>query len=139
MKLTIEHLDEFGRHAFLPVKINGKRYRFLLDTGASHTVLDRKFFEKNFGKRKIKKSSSTTTGIHSSGIEASYATLPALQIDRLTLLKTIVGVMCLENINSVYRGLGLKKVYGIIGCDVMITGNAVVDFAHQKITLRHAV
>ena len=54
VKLLITSLDGTGVHVFLNVLVNEKKCRFLLDTGASKTVLDKGWFEKHIGNKKLK-------------------------------------------------------------------------------------
>jgi predicted aspartyl protease len=49
LKLIPVALDEKSYHVFLTFYVDGVKCRFLLDTGASKTVIDKAFAEKTDG------------------------------------------------------------------------------------------
>src|ERR1700741_5325465 len=85
VKIILESLDATGYHLFISVKLNDKRSRFLIDTGASHTVVDKTYFEKNFGSKNLKTVKQATTGLHSSTSESYFGKIKELKIAGTTV------------------------------------------------------
>jgi predicted aspartyl protease len=135
LKLSIESMAESGIHVFLTVKVNGKRCRFLLDTGASKTVVSKEWFEKNVGKNKIKTIKQETSGLHSAVAESYFGTVDSLQMGSLILKKYKAAAVDLGHVNSMYAKFKVKKIHGILGSDLLKQFNAVIDYHSQTLTL----
>ncbi len=74
MKFVISEMLGGGFHPFVNVTIEGKKCRFLIDTGASKSVIDKHFYESKLG-RKMKVLKQETTGLHSTVMESYVGTL----------------------------------------------------------------
>lgn len=135
VKLIIEALDATGYHLFLNVSVNGKRCRFLLDTGASHSVVDKAFFEKHFGKRSLKTVKQSTTGLHSSTTESHYGKIKDLKIGALLIKQFMAAAIDLNHVNSTYASLKKPKIHGILGSDILLSKKMIVDYGQSKLII----
>lgn len=126
VKVSVEELDKGGYHVFLNVKVNGKRCRFLIDTGASKCVVDKTYFEKHLGKLKVVKQS--TTGLHSSTVESYFGKIELFEIGKLAIKKYNVAAVDLNHVNQTYAMIGRPKIHGILGSDVMYKHKMIVDY-----------
>ncbi len=138
VKLLITSLDETGVHVFLNVLVNDIKCRFLLDTGASKTVLDKAWFEKHVGNKKLKTMKQETTGLHSSVSESHSGKVEKLKIGAIEVKKYQFAAIDLSHVNSTYAKIGVKKIQGILGSDLLVEFGALIDYKKKKITLEKA-
>lgn len=135
VKLSIQDMEKSGHHLFLNIKVNGKRCRFLLDTGASKTVIGKEWFEKNIGKEKLKAIRQETSGLHSVVSESYYGKIDLLELGTLQIKKYTSAAVELAHVNGMYSKFKIKKICGILGSDLMLKYNAVIDYKNKKLTL----
>ncbi len=135
VKLSIEALDFTGYHVFLNVTVNGKRCRFLLDTGASHSVVDKAFFEKHFGKRSLKTVKQSTTGLHSSTVESHFGRIKDLKIGALLIKKFTAAAIDLNHVNATYASIKKAKIHGILGSDILRANKMIIDYGQGKLII----
>src|SRR3546814_10002684 len=64
------------------------------------------------------------------------ATIAELQVGEFLITDFEVAVLDLSHINQAYKKLGLEKVLGVIGSDLLQEYNALIDYGNQTLTLR---
>ena len=100
IKCTIEHLGDEGSHMFCKARINGKKVRVLIDTGASKSVLSTEFAAKLKSLKYISVEENETSGIGPEKVEAQFARLKSLRFKSLNIKKLIVGTHRCESCKS---------------------------------------
>ncbi len=133
VKIILTELDKGGYHIFITVKINGKRCRFLVDTGASKSVLDKTYYEKNLSQKKLKTVQQETMGLHSSVPETYIGSIKELEIGKHKIKNYVVAAVNLSHVNSTYSQLKASKIQGILGSDILLKYKMVIDYGQQKI------
>lgn len=133
LKISVENLDATGYHLFVTVYVNAKRCRFLIDTGASHSVIDKKYFETNFGRRKMEKVQQATTGLHSSTSESFFCDIEEFKAGVIVERKYKVAAVDLGHVNSTYKQVNIKPIRGIIGSDFFVKHKANINYATQQL------
>jgi len=128
VKLLVESLDQGGIHVFLPVILNGRRCRFLLDTGASRTVVDHRYFLKHFGSRGLKELEQATTGLHSTQNRTVMAKVKELQLGGLLVKGYTAAAVDLGHVNATYKHLKIRPIHGILGSDLMSDFGALISY-----------
>ncbi|MCW3125766.1 MAG: putative aspartyl protease [Bacteroidetes bacterium] len=121
-----------GYHPFVTVTVEGKKCRFLIDTGASKSVIDKHFYESKL-ERKMKVLKQETTGLHSTVMESYTGTLKKLQIGELNISQYFVAGVDLSHVNSTYKKMKIKKIDGILGSDLLKIHNVVIDYAQSML------
>jgi len=124
-----------GFHLFLNLKIDGKKCRFLIDTGASKSVIDKKYFEDNFGKNKLKTIKQETTGLHSSTSESYFGKIKEIEVGKHKVKNYVIAAVDLAHVNSVYSTFKKPRISGILGSDLMLKYKMIVDYGQLKIIL----
>jgi len=124
------HFEYISNHIYLEVLINGKTYLFVLDSGASSSVLDRAFAEKlGF---------EVEGNIKGQGagnlVDVSFATMPPYSLPGLEFAEQQVVVIDIGWL--FYESLGLD-VAGILGYDFLSRLTTKVDYAHELISFYH--
>ncbi len=134
VKITAEQLDSHGYHIFLNTKLDGKTCRFLIDTGASHSVIDKKYFEKNFGNKNLKTIKQATTGLHSSTTESYFGKIKEWKIGSLSIKNYTIAAVDLGHVNLTYGSIGKRKIHGILGSDILFKYKMRIDYGKQQLS-----
>ena len=135
VKIILGSFDEGGYHLFLSLKVNGVKCRFLIDTGASKSVLDKKYFEDKIGKKYIKTVKQETTGLHSSTAESHFGKVKTIELGHHVIKDYNIAAIDLSHVNQVYRNTKKPKINGILGSDLMLKYKMIVDYGKLKIYL----
>ncbi len=108
-----------------PIVINGKTYAFVVDTGATATLIDSSY-AKVLGLKKTKQAPIPVMGVTGSG-SAYLATISHWKIGRAAIPTSTVTV------STIHLGVG---IVGLLGSDVLSTfGKVTIDYNAQKASL----
>jgi hypothetical protein len=77
-----------------------------------------------------------SAGLGTLSMQSFTAVLPTLKIGRLQLPNFEVAVLDLSTINQAYSQLDHPQVLGVLGGDVLMKYNAVIDYGKQRLTLK---
>jgi predicted aspartyl protease len=109
-----------------PVVIQGKTYAFIVDTGATATLIDSRY-AKVLGLKRTKDAPIPVAGVTGSST-AYLATISNWSIGRAKIPTSTITVGTLS--------IGGGNLIGLLGSDVLSTfGKITIDYAHQKATL----
>jgi hypothetical protein len=133
VKLNIVKLEEKSYHVFLTVTIENIPCRFLLDTGASQTVIDRDYAIRQFGKRRVKTIQRETAGLHSVVSETSMITIKKLSLGERLIKNHLFAAVDLSHVNNTYKKLRKPKIHGILGSDILLEIKAVIDYGKKTL------
>jgi len=132
VKFTITEMLGGGFHPFITVYVEGKRCRFLIDTGASKSVIDKHFYETKLNK-KMKVIKQETTGLHSTTMESYVGVLKKLTIGKLTISTYGIAGVDLTHVNATYKRMKIRKIDGILGSDLLKKYNMIIDYGQSKL------
>jgi predicted aspartyl protease len=134
--IQIIDLHEDGFHPLLNISIFDQQFKVVLDTGASRTAFDRQLLLQANAAADIVASERLSTGLGTNSMESATALIKPLQIGTLVIPEIEVAVLDLSTINVAYRELGHPEVLGVIGSDILMRYNAVIDFGQQVLILK---
>ncbi|MFL5753010.1 MAG: retropepsin-like aspartic protease [Bacteroidia bacterium] len=124
-----------GLHLSVKGKINGKAVHLLIDTGASRTVFDLNRVE-NFSKAKpIEDTEKLSTGLGTNTMKSMFTTLKKIQLGDLILENYETVLLDLSHVNSSYGQVGLKPIDGVIGSDILMNHDAIINYGKKQLTL----
>ena len=132
IKFTTQEMMGSGYHPFITVTVEGIKCRFLIDTGASKSVIDKGFYETKLG-RKPKVIKLETTGLHSTVMESYSGKLKSLEIGTCQKTNYEIAAIDLSHVNTTYRKMKIKKINDILGSDIFKAHNAVIDYSQSKL------
>lgn len=131
--IQIKPLSEGSFHVFLKVKLNGKSALFIVDTGASGSVIDLNFYTQKL-LLKPKSIKQEVHGLNSVQYEMKFGTVKELVFGMLTIKNAKVSCLDLSHVNKAYASQGLKvKIKGILGSDILLKHQLLIDYKHSLI------
>ncbi len=131
--LIIQPIDESGYHIFIKVKWKNRVQLALVDTGATHSVFDISLLD---AVPLSNSSNNKAVGINAEEMETFVEIVKYLKICNYKIPFFTATFINLENVNEVYRKLGLKAFSIIIGSDLLHKCNAVIDFRKAELRLK---
>lgn len=134
--LQIIDLHEDGFHPLLNIKVFGKPFTVVLDTGASKTAFDKTMLFHAYEHAVITMSDRLSTGLGTNNMESSTAIITDMYIGKLLIDEFEVAVLDLSTINIAYGQLGHPEVLGVLGGDILMKYKAVIDYGKEKLLLR---
>lgn len=130
--IKIEELQDESYHVFVKVKVNKRVCRFLLDTGASKTVIDESFLHEKLKNQHVNKLDSSTSSLHDTVHESQVTRLKEISLESITLKDYLVAVIDLSHVNVTYSQVKRKSIQGILGSDILFDLRAVIDYGKSS-------
>jgi hypothetical protein len=122
-------------------ELNGFPIRLVVDTGASHTCLDRSAVKKCLcstpgisGVSSEKESSfgsDTVMGLGGRRLKHAFCRVESLKFGDLVIRDYQVVAVRLSNINRMLRWIGMEPIDGLLGCDVLSRYRVQMDFENM--------
>lgn len=134
--LNIIDLHGDGFHPVLDIVIFNKPFKVVLDTGASRTAFDRDLLIQANEMADIVASERLSTGLGTNTMESATAVIENIWIGDMMIPELEVAVLDLSTINVAYRELGHPEVLGVLGSDILMKYNAVIDFGKKILKLK---
>ena len=127
--LKIVELEKGDYHTLLNGSVAGVKIRIVLDTGASHSCVDKQFVDQILPELQMETNEGVNAGIGGSDFEVLVADLPDFKLGRFhkKLLEN-VAVIDFTHINTAYQTLKQKPVQMILGNDFCVNHLAVIDY-----------
>jgi len=121
-------IDAVGVHLAVPLRRGRQQFRFLIDTGASNTVLDQTKFRGDDGHPHGAQLSVQTAGAGGGRHTVTIARISGLKLGKVALPCWDVAGLDFSGIRNAYRSQKLPVVSGILGGDVLHYYRARIDY-----------
>ncbi len=121
-------------HFEIKASINGKKGRFILDTGASSSCVGFEGIE-TF-KLKAEDSMIKAAGAGAINMETKMAKKNKVKIGKWSNSKIVLVLFNLTHVNTALIDHNSKPVDGIIGADILKKAKAVIDYEKKYLYLR---
>ena len=129
------NIPPLGVHLIIEVEVNGVPTKLVLDTGASRSVIDREYLSTIDDSLELKEEPSLSAGVGASNLESFTVILESLKIGALTIEDCEIAVMDLTHVKASYEQIEEDAIYGVIGGDLLLDYNAIIDYANLKLKL----
>ena len=116
-------------------KINGVKGVFILDTGASSTFVDIKL--EGLFKLKSERSLIKASGAGPNKLTILLSKGNSIKIGGWKCERFQIALIDLSNVNDAFESVEAPAVDGIIGTDVLKTGNAIIDYEKNYLYLKY--
>ncbi|MGO1786600.1 MAG: retropepsin-like aspartic protease [Sphingobacterium sp.] len=129
-------LQADGFHIITPVRLFGKEFKMVIDTGASKTVLDKStLLNSGITEDKFLDTDILSTGLGTNSMQSFMLKLPEFSIGSWTTQNFTVAVLDLSAINLAYQQIGLDPVIGVVGGDILRLYGANIDYKKKILRL----
>lgn len=135
IQLKIKHIPPGGSHIFVEGKILNEKMIFLIDTGASKSVIDKNYIDEHLSHIQVKEVAHATTGLGATYEKSVFAIIPEIEIGKFKLPKINFGVLDLSIINTAYTAAGMKPIRMIIGGDILLKYQSVINYKKRILQL----
>ncbi len=120
-------------------KINDVDGAYILDSGAGQTVVDAKQLDTLKLKLNYDETALTGGGVGAHSIENVPSYNNKMEINNFKIDNLLVAVMSLDTAWESLARIGAHdELFGIIGVDILKTGNAIIDFSTMTVYLRQS-
>jgi len=134
--LYIAAIQSDGYHVFLEAKVNGHKVFMLLDTGASRTVFDLETIKTIHNGIELEENEDQATGLGTDSVKNFAAIIENLEIGEISLKNYEAGIIDLSHVNTSYDRIDIPPIAGVLGSDLLVTLDAVIDYKKKIVKLR---
>lgn len=133
--IEILPIDELGFHLCVQVSINRKKYRLVLDTGASRTVFDQEEIKKIVKEGTTEIEGKLSAGLGTNQMQTHSVILKQFKVGKIQLPGFEALALDLAVLNASYEQMGHGTVIGVLGSDILHAHQALIDFGKKRLTL----
>ena len=128
-------ISDESYHLIMKMSINGKAAKVVLDTGASHSAFDIKKTKK-FNIVKPTKRVSSTSGLGTNTMDSHHTIFKKIRIGELEIINYHAVLLDLSHVNQSYASINLPEVDGVLGSDILVEYNAIIDYEKKVLKLK---
>lgn len=136
ISLELIDLNGNGFHALVNVTVFNKPFKLVLDTGASKTAFDKTLLLEQMHEKELINSGHLTTGLGTNNMESFMTTITDFYIGKFHIPEMEVAVLDLSAINIAYEKLAVEPVLGVLGGDVLVQFDAIINYQALKLILK---
>ena len=103
MKINLIDFGDNSYHFTINVKVNNIDATFLIDTGATNTVIFKRFYEENFDKEISLHVSDIAASASGESMETGSVTIDSIKIGNKEVSNFKIGCMNMEHIENIYK------------------------------------
>lgn len=122
------------QHLLIIAKINGIKGKFILDTGASTSCVGFESIDRFLLDAEI--SDTKAAGAGGTGMETQIAKNNEIQLGRWNYRRFHLVVFDMSHVNEALKQYKTKPVDGIIGADILLKGEAIIDYSNHYLYLK---
>lgn len=134
--IDILQIEDDGSHLLIKAKINGKSARLLIDTGASRSVFDEERIRQFVNDKSFILHDKLSTGLGTNSMQTSTVILKSVKLGDLVIENFDAVLLDLKHVNGTYGTLGFSAIDGVLGNDILVKYNAIVNYKKLTLTLK---
>jgi hypothetical protein len=135
LPLTILPIENDGYHLLVKILINGKPANLILDTGASRTVFDENRIVDFLGHDKLEEQERLSSGLGTTTMTSKKVEIDNLQLGEIKIKSYEATILDLQHVNQSYEKLELALIDGILGGDILMEYNALINYHKRELIL----
>lgn len=120
----------------LKLKLNGKIANLIIDTGASKTVFDKERIKKFVKEKSFDAHDKLSSGLGTNTMKSELVTIKKIQIGKFIINDYKTILLDLSHVNNSYQQVGLKPIEGVLGSDILLEHNAIIDYEKKILKLK---
>lgn len=122
------------QHLLVKATINSISGNFILDTGASNSCVG--FESVELFQLKAGNSKTRAAGAGATGMYTQVAKNNTLSLGRWKTAEFHLVIFDMTHVNEALQQYKVKPVQGILGADILLEGEAIIDYANQCLYLK---
>lgn len=122
------------QHLLVKATINSISGNFILDTGASNSCVG--FESVELFQLKAGNSKTRAAGAGATGMYTQVAKNNTLSLGRWKTAEFHLVIFDMTHVNEALQHYKVKPVQGILGADILLEGEAIIDYANQCLYLK---
>ncbi|MCF8235133.1 MAG: retroviral-like aspartic protease family protein [Bacteroidales bacterium] len=130
-------IENDGYHLTIPARINGKKARLLIDTGASRTVFDKNrilpFLKEQ--EAEFEENEQLSTAMGTNQLQSQIFILDRLKLGDLKIRDYPAILLDMVHVNHSYEKLDIQPIDGVLGGDILSRYKAVIYYKTNKLKL----
>jgi hypothetical protein len=134
--LELIDLNGNGFHLLVSITVFKKRYKLVLDTGASKTAFDKTLLLDLIHQDELKNSGHLTTGLGTNDMQSFTTSILDFYVGKFHIPILEVAVLDLSAINIAYQQLAITPVLGVLGGDVLVHYQAAINYETCRMVLK---
>ncbi|TKB98885.1 aspartyl protease family protein [Pedobacter cryophilus] len=136
LPLQVVDLQGDGFHLLVEVVVFGQNFKAVLDTGASKSAFDMDIISGLAPQDQIIHiPDQHAIGLGTTTMERYFVNCPELKLGDLMIENYEAPVFDLSAIKFAYEKLDLPLVIGVIGGDILMQFNGIIDYQNLSLTL----
>ena len=120
----------------MKLTINRKVANVIIDSGASNTVFDKKRILKYVSEKKFEVHDNLSSGLGTNTMQSHFTTLKKIKLGTIEIAEYKTVLLDLSHVNKSYKQVGLEPIDGVLGSDLLLKYNAVIDYEKKKLKLK---
>lgn len=136
LPIHILSIEDDGYHLMINARINRKKAWMLIDTGASKTVFDKDRIRKFTDEKEFEPNDKLSTGLGTNSMRTHSVTIHEIQLGEIKLQNFKAILLDLTHVNESYEKMKLPVIDGVLGSDLLIQYQAVIDYKSEELMLR---
>lgn len=133
--IIIRNIPPGGSHIFVKGSIQAVDLVWLIDTGASQSVIDKNFIAHHFQNNIITETEHQTTGLGATYDKSTFIQLRKIMIGNFSISSKKFSTIDLHIVNTAYESAGMPKIEAIIGGDILKKYKAIIDYNAKYLRL----
>ncbi len=134
--LEVINLKGDGFHLLVEVVLFEKKFQAVLDTGASKSAFDKEVIESLVSENEIiHVPDHHAIGLGTTTMERYILNIPELKLGSIKIKNYEAPVFDLSSIKFAYQELNLPPVIGVIGGDILMDYDGIINYAKNTLTL----
>lgn len=134
--IKVLEIDQMGYHLIIELKINNLKANGIIDTGASRTVIDLNRLDHYEESPNTKAYEKSCIGVGAGQIKSFVTTLKTVALGEISLQNFDIVAIDLSNINQNYALFDLPRIDVVIGSDLLLKLNAIIDYGAKTLLLK---
>ena len=138
ISFKILNIDNEGFHLMIKLHVNNKVANVIIDTGASKTVFDMTRILKYVDHSDFHNHDKLSSGLGTNTMKSKLTVIKRMKIGALEVTDYKTVLLDLSHVNNSYAQIGLKPVDGVLGSDILVAYNAVIDYEKKILKLKYS-
>ncbi len=133
--IDVISLEDDSYHLIVKGTINDIELLMVLDTGASRTCFDINFLKTIISQKTLVENDTISSGIGTNDLQSFSTKIKSFKIAQFKIKNYQAIGIDLTNVHFAYNKLGLPIINGILGSDIFVKYNAVIDYKNKVLKL----